>query len=44
METLQVDFFAEDRLPELSLERNTERQIRWLFDVMRSPDSETVVE
>ncbi|MFC5700370.1 NUDIX hydrolase [Cohnella faecalis] len=40
METLQVDFFPEDSLPELSVERNTEKQIKWLFESMRSKDME----
>lgn len=42
METSQIGFFDEDHLPELSTERNTERQIRSLFAMMRNPDQETV--
>ncbi|WP_123043587.1 NUDIX hydrolase [Cohnella candidum] len=44
METLQVDFFGEDELPELSTERNTERQIRWLFEAVRSGNAETLLD
>ncbi|MBW5444481.1 NUDIX domain-containing protein [Cohnella sp. CFH 77786] len=40
METLQVGFFGADELPELSTERNTERQIHWLFEAARSNDRE----
>jgi ADP-ribose pyrophosphatase YjhB (NUDIX family) len=38
METLDVGFFEDDRLPELSLERITEAQIRELFRYLREPD------
>ena len=37
METLQVGFFDEDSLPQLSTERNTEQQVRKLFDYLRNP-------
>lgn len=37
-ETSEVAFFGEDELPELSVERNTESQIRMLFDYYRDPD------
>jgi ADP-ribose pyrophosphatase YjhB (NUDIX family) len=40
METLQVDFFGADELPELSVERNTENQIRSLFEAVKSNDRE----
>ena len=37
-ETSGVGFFPEDRLPELSLERITERQIHRFFEHLRNPD------
>lgn len=37
LETSEVAFFAEDKLPELSLERNTEKQIKAMFEYLRSP-------
>lgn len=40
VETLQVGFFAEHNLPELSTERNTEKQIRQLFHYLRDPNKE----
>ncbi|QYR21317.1 NUDIX hydrolase [Paenibacillus sp. sptzw28] len=40
METLEVKFFEEDKLPALSLERNTEKQIIKLFELYRNPDQE----
>jgi ADP-ribose pyrophosphatase YjhB (NUDIX family) len=42
METKGVRFFSEDDLPELSFARNTEAQIRLLFDFLRNPHKETV--
>ncbi len=36
-ETTEVGFFAEDALPPLSVERNTEQQIRTLFEHLRNP-------
>ncbi|UZR93839.1 NUDIX hydrolase [Chondrinema litorale] len=41
METLDVSFFAEDDLPELSVDRVTESQINMLFDFKRNPEKET---
>ncbi|MBT32522.1 MAG: ADP-ribose pyrophosphatase [Thalassobius sp.] len=41
METLDVGFFAEDNLPELSVDRVTESQINMLFDFKRNPEKET---
>lgn len=38
LETDGVGFFAEDELPELSTERNTESQIRLMFQYLREPD------
>ena len=40
METSEVEFFPEDGLPPLSLERNTEAQLRKLFELKRNPDQE----
>jgi len=37
METLQVEFFDEENLPELSTERNTEQQVKMLFNYLRNP-------
>jgi len=42
METNSVQFFSEDALPELSLNRNTAAQIKLLFDFLREPNKETV--
>ena len=36
-ETSEVGFFGEDELPPLSLERNTEAQIRTMFEYNRDP-------
>jgi ADP-ribose pyrophosphatase YjhB (NUDIX family) len=44
METSEVAFFEEDNLPELSLERNTEKQIKKLFEMMRSNDQEVMLD
>ncbi|GIP32131.1 NUDIX hydrolase [Paenibacillus sp. J2TS4] len=41
-ETEQVEFFAEDQLPELSKSRNTVQQIRSLFQLLREPDKEVM--
>lgn len=40
IETVQVDFFEEDKLPELSLDRNTKEQIIALFEIVRNPEQE----
>lgn len=37
METSDVGYFAEESLPELSVERNTESQIRLMFEYVREP-------
>ncbi|CAM4481122.1 NUDIX hydrolase [Paenibacillus tarimensis] len=39
-ETMGAAFYREDNLPELSIERNTERQIRGLFEFLRDPSRE----
>ncbi|WP_046215892.1 NUDIX hydrolase [Paenibacillus wulumuqiensis] len=36
-ETMEVGFFAEDELPPLSVERNTEQQIRTAFSYLHNP-------
>lgn len=36
-ETMDVGFFAEDALPPLSVDRNTEQQIQMLFEHLRNP-------
>jgi ADP-ribose pyrophosphatase YjhB (NUDIX family) len=41
-ETQQVGFFEENSLPELSVERNTEKQIKELFEFLRNPDKEII--
>ncbi|QTD42529.1 NUDIX hydrolase [Sporosarcina sp. Te-1] len=41
-ETSDIDFFAEEQLPELSTNRNTESQIRTLFEFLRNPSKETI--
>lgn len=38
METSEVGFFAEDGLPPLSQERNTDRQVREMFEYLRDPE------
>jgi len=38
VETSEVSFFAEDELPELSLERNTREQILMMFEYLRNPE------
>lgn len=40
METLDVGFFGEHELPELSTDRNTEKQIRRLFELCRTGSGE----
>lgn len=41
-ETSEVGFFGVDELPELSVERNTESQIRTMFEYLSSPDKITL--
>ncbi|OWR27190.1 ADP-ribose pyrophosphatase [Saccharibacillus sp. O23] len=38
METSEVGFFAENELPPLSQERNTDRQVREMFEYLRDPE------
>lgn len=42
METDAVQFFDRDKLPPLSLERNTTSQIELLYEFLENPDKETV--
>ncbi|GGP12110.1 NUDIX hydrolase [Oceanobacillus neutriphilus] len=42
METKGIDFFAEDNLPDLSLNRNTETQIKCLFEFLRDQEKPTL--
>jgi ADP-ribose pyrophosphatase YjhB (NUDIX family) len=44
VETSEVGFFGEDELPPLSLERNTEAQIRTLFEFLRDPDKPVILD
>lgn len=37
-ETSEVGFFGENELPELSVERNTESQVRMMFEYARHPE------
>lgn len=44
LETSDVDWFGEHELPELSLSRNTESQIRLLFEYMRNPEKDAALD
>ncbi|MCZ8513231.1 NUDIX hydrolase [Paenibacillus filicis] len=44
VETSEVRFFGEDELPPLSAERNTERQIRTMFEYLRNPDKPVILD
>lgn len=44
IETSEVGFFAEDDLPELSQERNTEKQIRTMFEFLQNPDKPVILD
>lgn len=44
LETSEAAYFGEDELPELSLDRNTESQIRSMFEYMRNPSKEIVLD
>ncbi|WP_239614540.1 NUDIX hydrolase [Cohnella mopanensis] len=44
LETSEVGFFAEDELPALSAERNTEKQVRKLFEIVRNDDREVMLD
>lgn len=42
IETSSIQFFSEQSLPQLSTSRNTESQIKTLFEFLRNPDKETI--
>ena len=42
IETNNIQFFAEHNLPQLSTNRNTESQIKTLFEFLRNPETETL--
>ncbi|WP_413367569.1 NUDIX hydrolase [Lysinibacillus sp. 3P01SB] len=42
VETNSIKFFSKDNLPELSTNRNTEAQIKALFDFIEDPHKETI--
>ncbi|WP_404450696.1 NUDIX hydrolase [Virgibacillus necropolis] len=44
IETKDINFFSENNLPELSTNRNTESQIKAIFDLQRNPDKAVIVD
>jgi ADP-ribose pyrophosphatase YjhB (NUDIX family) len=42
METLDVRFFGQHELPELSVERNTQSQIQSMFEFLKNPAKEVL--
>ncbi|MDD1369350.1 hypothetical protein PTB13_15675, partial [Bacillus sp. MHSD17] len=44
IETEDVEFFGENELPNLSVARNTEEQIREMFAYMKEPQKETLID
>jgi HAD superfamily hydrolase (TIGR01549 family) len=44
VETSEVQFFAEHELPELSAERNTEQQIKTMFEYLRDPNKQVLLD
>ncbi|PYI51595.1 NUDIX hydrolase [Paenibacillus flagellatus] len=44
LETSGVGYFGEDELPELSENRNTESQVRLMFEWLRNPGKEVVLD
>jgi ADP-ribose pyrophosphatase len=44
LETSAVDFFEEDNLPELSVERNTLKQLQLMFEYDRNPAKPVIVD
>lgn len=44
METSDVNFFPPDQLPELSVDRNTEAQIKTLFQFLADPDKQPLLD
>lgn len=43
-ETNQVDFFSENNLPPLSLNRNTKSQINTMFEFLKDPEKKALVD
>jgi ADP-ribose pyrophosphatase YjhB (NUDIX family) len=44
IETKDINFFSENNLPKLSTNRNTEAQIKMVFQHLRNPNQETIIE
>jgi len=44
IETSEVAFYSMDELPELSLERNTEAQVKTMFQFLADPNRETILD
>ncbi|MGH0641413.1 ADP-ribose pyrophosphatase, partial [Bacillus paranthracis] len=44
IETDDVEFFGEDELPNLSIARNTEEQIKQMFAYIKEPQKEIVID
>ncbi|CAG7642747.1 Pyrophosphatase PpaX [Paenibacillus solanacearum] len=44
VETSEVRFFGEDELPPLSLERNTAKQIKTMFEFLRNPEKQAILD
>lgn len=44
IETKDISFFGEENLPELSVERNTMPQIKRMFEFLRTPQMETILD
>jgi ADP-ribose pyrophosphatase YjhB (NUDIX family) len=44
VETEEVKFFSESNLPALSTNRNTASQIQTIFEFLRNPAKETIVD
>lgn len=44
IETNNIQFFSEDKLPPLSTHRNTESQINLLFEFLRNPEKQTLLD
>lgn len=44
IETTSIQFFSEHDLPALSVDRNTESQIKLIFEFLRNPNKQTIFE
>ena len=44
IETEDVEFFGENELPNLSIARNTEEQIKEMFAYMKEPQKDTLID